>query len=437
MLAVDRAVLICYYKGRQAHSASGFRLDGQFVLTADHCAEGEDYRVLIDGRNVSARVYLRTGRRDVDLAILKIDEDQHVERASCARIRTSHAARLRECCVLAFPDWKKNRRAQLDGYVPTGEAAALPGLDATAGTSQLAFKCLTPPPASAARLAEITGDETKKFSTQWRGASGGAIVHGGHVIGVLSNHVLPEGDSSLVFTPMAGIDGLSPSERDKFLAALGSATTADWPVVPKDSAQHAVGAAVSAPDSLAAIDTRPSAEAESLFRGGVLFADQGDSVQAENLWRCAAEQGHAGAMNNLGNLLYVRRRLHEAHEQYRKAAERGNPEAMGNLAGLLYKVRHDREAERWWRAAAAADSADAMFNLAVFLDKTQRFDEAMNWYRQAAEMGQRDAMHNLAIRLRNRGSSDEAAGWWKRAGHKKAQGPHERLRDPVSRVPSR
>ncbi len=437
MLAVDRAVLICYYKGRQAHSASGFRLDGQFVLTADHCVEGEDYRVLIDGRNVSARVYLRTGRRDIDLAILKIDEDQHIERTSYARIRTSHAARLGECCVLAFPVWKKNGRAQLDGYVPTGEAAALTGLDATAGTSQLAFKCLTPPPASAARLAEITGNEAKKFSTQWRGASGGAIVHGGHVIGVLSNHILPEGDSSLAFTPMTAIDGLSPSERDGFLAALGSGSTAGWPVVPTDSPQHALGAAVSAPDSLPVVDTRPSVESESLFRGGVLFADQGDSIQAENLWRCAAEQGHAGAMNNLGNLLFVRRKLHDAHEQYRKAAERGNPEAMGNLAGLLHKVRHDREAERWWRAAAAADSADAMFNLAVFLDRTQRFDEAMDWYRQAAGMGQSDAMHNLAIRLRHRGSADEAAEWWKCAGHKKTQGPHERLRDPVTRVPSR
>ncbi|MCC3314741.1 bifunctional trypsin-like peptidase domain-containing/SEL1-like repeat protein [Nocardia africana] len=438
MLAVDRAVLICYLKDRQSHSASGFRIDGEYILTADHCAEGTDYRVLIDGRNVQARVYLRTGRRDIDLAILKVDEYLLIERASCARIRTSHAARLDECCVLAFPEWKGNGRAQLDGYVPTGEAAVLPGLDTAADTSQLTFKCQTPPPASASRLAELTGDRAKKFSSQWRGASGGAIVHDGYLIGVLSNHVLPEGDSSLAFTPMTAVDGLSTEGRDRFLAVLGSTTTANWPIVPKNWAPRPTRVSAAETGSAAVVDLHagPDAESESLFHGGLLFAEQNQLAQAEDLWRRAARQGHTGAMNNLANLLHARRKLSEAHDWYREAAARGNVEAMGNLAGLLLATRQVRDAENWWRAAAKAGNTDSMYNLAILLDKTQRFDEALTWYRRAAEANHCDAMHNLAIRLRYRGIPDEAEVWWRRAGHKQAQKPREKLRGPVSRTPS-
>ena len=439
MLAVDRAVLIYYFENGESHSASGFRLDGEYILTADHCAEGVDYRVLIDGRNLPARVYLRTGRRDIDLAILRIDKDQHIERASCARIRTSHAAKLDQCCVLAFPEWKGNGRAQLDGYVPTGEAAVVPGLDAAADTSQLSFKCVTPPPASASRLAEITGDGAKKFTSQWRGASGGAIVHDGHVIGVLSNHVLPEGDSSLAFTPMTAIEDLSSEQRDRFMTVLGETPTTQWPVVPSGSAPQDGKGQDAGPGSvsLASPDAHHGAEAESLFRAGLHFAEEKDLVSAETMWHRAAEQGHPGAMNNLGNIFHEQRKLHDAHRWYSEAVKRGNVDAMGNLAGILHRIRDIRAAEQLWRDAADLGNTDSMYNLAVLMDKTQRFDEAKTLYRKAAADDHRDAMHNLAIRLRYDGVLDEATDWWKRAGHKRAQGPWERLRGLLLRRQSK
>lgn len=433
MLAVDRAVLIYYCEDGEWRSASGFRIDGEYILTADHCADGVDYRVLIDGRNLSARVYLRSGRRDIDLAILRVDEGLHIERASCARIRTSHAARLDQCCVLAFPEWKRNGRAQLDGYVPTGEAAVVPGLDAAADTSQLSFKCVTPPPASASRLAEITGDGARKFTSQWRGASGGAIVHDGHVVGVLSNHVLPEGEASLAFTPMTAIDGLPPENRDRFLTVLGSMATAHWVVVPKSPATHSARGPEGGTGSAALVDpaARPDAESESLFQGGLLFSEQKQLDRAEDLWRRAAEQGHSGAMNNLGGLLYTRRKSRAAFEWYLEAIERGNIEAVGNLAALLVVTRQFGAAEKWCREAAKTGAADSMYNLAILFDKTQRFDEGLSWYQRAAKAGHRDAMHNLSIRLRSRGIRDEAAVWWRRAGHKRAQTMRERLRGPI------
>lgn len=432
MLAVDRAVLIYYLEDGKSHSASGFRIDAEYILTADHCAEGADYRVLVAGRNMPAQVYLRTHRRDIDLAILKIDEGEHIDRVSCARICTSHASRLEECCALAFPLWKREGRAQLDGYVPTGEATVLPGLDASAETSKLAFKCVTPPPASASRLAEITGDARKRFSSQWRGASGGAIVHDRHVVGVLSNHVLPEGDASLAFTPMTAIDGLSPDLRDRFLAVLGSRGTAQWVVVPEKSLDGA-----SRTDARTGLPVLvdpaacPDAESESLFQGGLLFAEQKQHDRAADLWRRAAGQGHVGAMNNLAGFLYAQRKLRAAHEWYLEAVERGHVEAMGNLAALLLATRQFGAAEKWCREAAKTGAADSMYNLAILLDMTQRFDEALVWYRRAAEADHRDAMHNLAIRLRSRGVPDEAAVWWRRAGHKRAQTLREKLCKPL------
>ncbi len=434
MLAVERAVPIYYAREGGWHSASGFLIDGEHILTADHCAEGTDYRVLIDDRNVSARVYLRTHRTDIDLAVLRLEEKQDIERVRCARIRTSYAERLDNCCVLAFPVWKRNGRAQLDGYVPTGEVSVLAGLSdgGPARASLLAFKCVTPPPASS------TGDG---HWSQWKGASGAAIVHDGHVIGVLSNHVLSEGDSSLAFTPITAIDRLDPDERAGFASVFGITNTDTLPTFPKDpverSANRVDGGQGSRTTPVAEPVSHPDSDTETLFAGGQLFADQGECAQAESLWRRAASQGHTGAMNNLANALYGQRKVLEAHEWYLQAAERGNLDAMVNLAALLFEARKVRDADRWWRQAAEAGDTDAIYGRAVMLDKTRRFEEALAWYRQAAEAGHSDAMHNLAVRLRCRGEPVEAAVWWQRAGHDRAQRSSEKPRGPLPRRQSR
>ncbi|MFD7843600.1 bifunctional trypsin-like peptidase domain-containing/SEL1-like repeat protein [Nocardia sp. NPDC059764] len=438
-MAVERAVPIYYYtRDGRLHSASGFRIDGEYILTADHCVGGEDYRVLIDERSVSAQAYLDTGgRKDVDLAILKVGEKQDIERIPCARIRTSHAERLDNCSILAFPVWKRNGRAQLDGYIPTGEVSALTGLTKvdSGAKSLLTFKCVTPPPASPTPDGPLS-----QYASQWQGASGAAIVHDGYVIGVLSNHVPLEGDSSLTFTPITAIDRLKPDQRDRFRSVLGIADEATLPTFPKvRHMSDALPNKGSDPSVEPSIDphTQPDADTETLCQGGQLFADQGDFAHAESLWRRAASQGHTGAMNNLANLLYVRRRAREAHTWYLASAERGNIESMGNLASLLLEARQARDAERWFRQAAEAGNTDAMYNLAVMLDKARHFDEAITWYRRAADAGHPDAMHNLAIRLRSRGELAEATAWWECAGHQRSQRTSEKPRGPVSPRTSR
>ncbi|AHH16644.1 hypothetical protein NONO_c18440 [Nocardia nova SH22a] len=175
---------------------------------------------------------------------------------------------------------------------------------------------------------------------------------------------------------------------------------------------------------------QPTSEAVAHFDSGRRFASDRNLTEAEKSWHTAASKGHAGAMNNLANLLLAQGKAREAHSWYLEAAQRGNPEAMGNLADLLLRVQENAAAERWWRLAAESGNADAMYHLALQLDKTRNHNEALTWYHRAAEAGQKAAMHNLAIRLRYRGQLGEAAAWWNRAGHKRAQRTTEKLRGP-------
>ena len=197
------------------------------------------------------------------------------------------------------------------------------------------------------------------------------------------------------------------------------------------SGSHASLAPIIAPPSISSTDT------DTLFESGQRDADQGDLGRAENSWRLAAAQGHAGAMNNLAGLLEARGQVREAYEWYRTAAEQGNVEAMGDLAFLSHQIKRVSDAEFWWRRAAESGNTDAMYNLAVTLDKSRRLDEALTWYRRAAEADHTNAMHNLAIRLRYRGQLPEATTWWQRAGHRKTQRTSEKLRGLVSRKQTR
>ena len=89
--------------------------------------------------------------------------------------------------------------------------------------------------------------------------------------------------------------------------------------------------------------------------------------------RQAAEQGDAGAQNNLG-VMYangegVLKDEAEAVRWYRLAAEQGNAIAQFNL-GVMYSngrgvLKDDAEAVRWYRLAAEQGNAIAQFNLGV------------------------------------------------------------------------
>jgi hypothetical protein len=68
----DRAVLIRYQRDGQPRRGSGLRIGGRFVLTADHCANGTDHRVVVGGQEfpVPATVHARSESAEVDVAVL-------------------------------------------------------------------------------------------------------------------------------------------------------------------------------------------------------------------------------------------------------------------------------------------------------------------------------------------------------------------------------
>ncbi len=97
------------------------------------------------------------------------------------------------------------------------------------------------------------------------------------------------------------------------------------------------------------------------FEDGEVAYDRGDYAAAAQLWREAAEQGHAKAQYNLGVLytqgLGIQQDYSATMQWYYKAAEQGHAKAQYNL-GVLYKQGHgvpqdSIQAMMWFRLAAS------------------------------------------------------------------------------------
>ena len=145
-LETERAILLRYTRDGSPRRGSGLRISGTYVLTADHCANGTDHTVIVDGRDYPATVTLRSGRSDVDIAVLSAPDLPVLAPMSCARVNTEIAARIEDCVALGFPTWNRrggvDYRVKADGYVGTGEGAS-PHAGADLGPV-LAFKLTSP-----------------------------------------------------------------------------------------------------------------------------------------------------------------------------------------------------------------------------------------------------------------------------------------------------
>jgi len=104
-----------------------------------------------------------------------------------------------------------------------------------------------------------------------------------------------------------------------------------------------------------------------------------DMREAASFFHKAADQGHAGAQNNLG-LMHaqesgVSRDYREAVRWYRMAAEQGYDKAQFNL-GLLYArgdgvERNRREAIRWLALSARQGNSQAMKQLKLMIEENR------------------------------------------------------------------
>jgi TPR repeat protein len=139
-----------------------------------------------------------------------------------------------------------------------------------------------------------------------------------------------------------------------------------------------------------------------------------DSQQREmskviDMWRNAAEQGHASAEYNLGAMFHhgqgVKQDFGEAVRWLRKAADQGHLLAQCNL-GVLYAngqgvKQNFGEAMRLYRKAADQGHDSAQYNLGVMYYQgrvvKQDFGEALQLLQMAAEQGLEPAKNLIPL----------------------------------------
>lgn len=131
----------------------------------------------------------------------------------------------------------------------------------------------------------------------------------------------------------------------------------------------------------------------------------GDIIQAMQILRPVAEQGHPRAQVRLGYIYDQSRYYGEALRWYREAAEAGNTEAAIGLA-VMYSAGDGTEpdpeaAGRWMRKAADNGEVRAMVAIADAYERGGLgleidAEQAVRWYKRAAENGSRSARQRLS-----------------------------------------
>lgn len=181
------------------------------------------------------------------------------------------------------------------------------------------------------------------------------------------------------------------------------------------------------------------------FEDGWAASLRGDHAAALREWRPLADQGHAPAQYNIGQMYrwgYGVAQDHGAAARwFRLAAENGSAKAAYNLGHMFqhgYGVPQDLDrAVYWFRLAASQGHVRAQFNLAVlYRAGAASSAEAARWYQLAAEQGDVDAQHNLGLLFaEGRGVAPdpvEALKWYTLAaaqGDELARAKHRQMTD--------
>lgn len=234
VLESARAVLIRYQRDGSSRRGSGLQVGGQFVLTADHCADGSGHVVVVEGVEYPAKLHIRSGDDAVDVAVLFAPELADLSFLRCALIDRDVDAHLKESRASGFPRWKKDPlatadseqkyvRASVEGSVPTAE-----GRTAYQSRVELGSFKITDPAVRGRPVQPGAVDESV-----WAGFSGAGVVTAEDIlIGVIRSHTLSEGDQTLTVTPLEAINVLPPPVAAKIWAALGVAVPGSLPRLP-------------------------------------------------------------------------------------------------------------------------------------------------------------------------------------------------------------
>jgi len=165
-----------------------------------------------------------------------------------------------------------------------------------------------------------------------------------------------------------------------------------------------------------------------------------DYAEALKWYNKAGEQGHPGALNNIGRMyrdgLGVKKDDREAVKWYREAAKQGSPEAQNNLTAMMVKTpgaqpAHDlfEQGNELYKAGNQAGAVKPFMKVAemgnawaqlqigsqyeIAEGLPQNFYEAVKWYAKAANQGNAVAQKNLGqmyedekgVREKGRGSA--------------------------------
>ncbi len=172
-------------------------------------------------------------------------------------------------------------------------------------------------------------------------------------------------------------------------------------------AAELVGAQSIAYNSTTSTQSYVSSTIEQQYKKGRDYLNAENYIEALNILKPLAEQGHAAAQLALGWCYEtgngVTQDYYAAVSWYRKSAEQGYARAQCSL-GWCYEygkgVTQDYYAAvSWYRKAAEQGNARAQFSLGWCYDTgkgvTQDYYAAVSWYRKAAEQGHARAQCNL------------------------------------------
>ena len=232
----EQTVPVIRFVDGQRRVGSGYRISGQFVLTAAHCVTGSGHRVWLADGERRARV-VADGGRSVDLALVEIVPDTQrgeaavtgVASAPCARVDRNTPGKLGDCVAVGYPKHAARKdapftTAQVDGWIPTASGLVDTASGRRAG--YLVLKAEGSPPRA------LPTTETQLGKTPWSGMSGAAVFALGRLVGVVAEHHLPEGNGSLTVVPIDWADQMpNPAERALMLRALGVASISDLEVL--------------------------------------------------------------------------------------------------------------------------------------------------------------------------------------------------------------
>jgi WD40 repeat protein len=211
-------VEILHNRGDDKHPdwsvGSGFFVGTSLVLTAFHNVDGQgELLVRVHGKEEHPAIVSLQGDNDMDLAVLEVsDVAVDVPPLRYGVVDRSVPAVVERCWAIGFPRFKERVHdpkplrlsAQVDGEIPTGENLDQPLLTLRVRNSP------RPLPSGSVRESE------------WEGMSGATVFSGDNLlVGVITEHHLPEGESALTAVPITAIDQLPQAEATKWWKLLG------------------------------------------------------------------------------------------------------------------------------------------------------------------------------------------------------------------------